>query len=115
VRFEVLVTVSVTNDVSCKASWRGSAEIYRRFGETCCRRLHVSLVVMLNVETAGSFEAVINLFRSTRIFLCFAARASRYKHCLSSVYSITMPLHVSGLLVVNHQEVKIKGIPITCL
>jgi hypothetical protein len=26
-------------------------------------------------------------------------------HCLSSVYSVTTPLHVSGLLVAHHQEV----------
>jgi hypothetical protein len=26
-------------------------------------------------------------------------------HCLSSVYSVTIPLHVSGLLVAHHQEV----------
>jgi hypothetical protein len=28
-------------------------------------------------------------------------------HCLSSVYSITIPLHVSDLLVAHHQEVTI--------
>jgi hypothetical protein len=26
-------------------------------------------------------------------------------HCVASVYSITIPLHVSGLLVTHHQEV----------
>jgi hypothetical protein len=26
-------------------------------------------------------------------------------HCLSSVYSVTTPLHVSGLLLAHHQEV----------
>jgi hypothetical protein len=26
-------------------------------------------------------------------------------HCLSSVYSVTIPLHVLGLLVAHHQEV----------
>jgi hypothetical protein len=41
--------------------------------------------------------------------LCFvfiyACNQTNPMHCLSSVYSVTTPLHVSGLLVAHHQEV----------
>jgi hypothetical protein len=45
-----------------------------------------------------------------KVILCFVDRASRYvcnnwMHYLSSVYSVTIPLHVSCLLVAHHQEV----------
>jgi len=47
-------------------------------------------------------------------FKCFVDRASRYirvmktnwMHYLSSVYFVSQPLHVSGMSVVHHQEVK---------
>jgi len=47
------------------------------------------------------------------IFLCFVDCASRYirvmktnlLHYLSSVYFVSQPLHVSGILVAHHQEV----------
>jgi hypothetical protein len=35
----------------------------------------------------------------------FACNETNLMHYLSSVYSITIPLHVSGLLVAHHQEV----------
>jgi hypothetical protein len=35
----------------------------------------------------------------------YACNQTNLMHCLSSVYSVTIPLHVSGLLVANHQEV----------
>jgi hypothetical protein len=46
-------------------------------------------------------------------FLCFFGRASRYlyviktnlMHCLSSVYFVNQPLHVSGIFVAHHQEI----------
>jgi hypothetical protein len=41
-------------------------------------------------------------WRIPRIIAC---NETNLMHCLSSVYSVTAPLHVSGLLVVHHQEV----------
>jgi hypothetical protein len=35
----------------------------------------------------------------------YACNETNLMHYLSSVYSVTIPLHVSGLLVVHHQEV----------
>jgi hypothetical protein len=35
----------------------------------------------------------------------YACNETNLMHCLSSVYSVTTPLHVSGLLVAHHQEV----------
>jgi hypothetical protein len=37
--------------------------------------------------------------------MCDVCNATNLMHCLSSVYSVTIPLHVSGLLVAHHQEV----------
>jgi hypothetical protein len=37
----------------------------------------------------------------------YACNQTNLMHCLSSVYSVTTPLHVSGLLVANHQEVTV--------
>jgi cation transport ATPase len=36
-----------------------------------------------------------------------ACNETKLMHYLSSVYSVTIPLHVSGLLVVHHQEVTV--------
>lgn len=65
-RFEVPVMVSFTNAFSCNVTWCGSTEIYGCFGETCCLRLHIPLVVLLNVEAAGSFKALIDFFRTAQ-------------------------------------------------
>jgi hypothetical protein len=35
----------------------------------------------------------------------YACNETNLLHYLSSVYSVTIPLHVSGLLVAHHQEV----------
>jgi hypothetical protein len=37
----------------------------------------------------------------------YACNEANLMHYLSSVYSITVPLHVSGLLVAHHQEVTV--------
>jgi hypothetical protein len=37
--------------------------------------------------------------------LIYACNETNLMHYLSSVYSVAIPLHVSGLLVANHQEV----------
>jgi hypothetical protein len=37
--------------------------------------------------------------------LVSACNETNLMHYLSSVYSVTIPLHVSGLLVVHHQEI----------
>jgi hypothetical protein len=41
---------------------------------------------------------------ATEIVTC-ACNETNLMHYLSSVYSVTIPLHVSGLLVAHHQEV----------
>jgi hypothetical protein len=35
----------------------------------------------------------------------FACNETNLMHCLSQVYSVITPLHVSGLLIAHHQEV----------
>ena len=50
---------------------------------------------------------------SVFFLFCFVDRASRYvyviktnlMHCLSSVYFVSQPLHISGMFVAHHQEV----------
>jgi hypothetical protein len=44
------------------------------------------------------------MFCLPRILLC-ACNETNLMHYLSSAYSVTIPLHVSGLLVAHHQEV----------
>jgi len=62
VRFEVPVTASFANAVSCNMTWCCSAKIYGRVGETCCLRLHVPLLLILNVEADDSLKALIDFF-----------------------------------------------------
>src|SRR5215468_331905 len=45
------------------------------------------------------------IYPITKIKSSFAYNETNLMHCLSSVYSVTIPLHVSGLLVAHHQEV----------
>jgi hypothetical protein len=44
----------------------------------------------------------VSTFNSTFINVC---NETNLKHCLSSVYSVTIPLHVLGLPVAHHKEV----------
>jgi hypothetical protein len=41
----------------------------------------------------------------TILLKCYACNETNLMHYLSSVYSVTIPLHVLGLLVAHHQEV----------
>jgi hypothetical protein len=61
-------------------------------------------------------DLILGIMDFSDDFLCFVDRASRYKHTCnetnfmrysSSVYFVTIPLHVSGFLVVYHQEVAV--------
>jgi hypothetical protein len=36
----------------------------------------------------------------------YACNETNLMHCLSSVYSVTIPLRVSGFIVAHHQEVR---------
>jgi hypothetical protein len=42
---------------------------------------------------------------SLKSVIYYACNETNLMHYLSSVYSVTMPVHVSGLLVAHHQEV----------
>jgi hypothetical protein len=85
--------------------------IFRRILVPLLQGWAVQKVFELNVPESNAircFETSINLYQ----ILCFVDRASRYMHVMkppwstiSSVYSVTIPLHVSGLLVAHHQEV----------
>ena len=49
--------------------------------------------------------------KSTKYFIvckvttCIYVMQTNLMHCLSSVYSVSQPLHVSGIFVAHHQEV----------
>jgi hypothetical protein len=40
-----------------------------------------------------------------RLYSIYACNETNLIHCFPSVYSVIIPLHVSGLLVAHHQEV----------
>jgi hypothetical protein len=44
-------------------------------------------------------------FYSYYYYYYYACNETNFMHYLSSVYSVTIPLHVSDLLVAHHQEV----------
>jgi hypothetical protein len=71
------------------SNWRGVFAILHSCVQTQCSR---------------AFRWVLFMFcwPCVSIYTCNGANLM---HCLSAVYSVTTPLHVSGLLVAHHQEV----------
>jgi hypothetical protein len=64
----------------------------------------MSLKVMQYVASKRRLSLSNFIFRSPCISI-YASNETNLMHYLSSVYSVTIPLHVSGLLVSHHQEV----------
>ena len=83
-------------------------------GYGCCIRSH-DIGSQFGDGVTGWTIWGSNPMRGNRLFsfLCFVDRSSRYirvmktnlMHCLSSVYFVSQPLHVSGIFVAHHQEV----------
>jgi hypothetical protein len=74
---------------------------------TAFRRNLISPLLHLFHQEYASTNSPVMFF----LMLCwpctsiYACNETNLMHYLSSVYSITIPLHVSGLLVAHHQEV----------
>jgi hypothetical protein len=56
----------------------------------------------------------LNFMFCWRYFWIYACNETNLMHYLSSVYSVTIPQHVSGLLVAHHQEVTMYTSTNTC-
>jgi hypothetical protein len=59
-----------------------------------------NVILMPLITTIAAVENQLVLH-----FLIYTCNETNLMHYLSSVYSVTIPLHVSGLLVAHHQEV----------
>jgi hypothetical protein len=84
-------------------------DINRYLGETWCE-----VVEWVYLPQAGTYGVLLWTQKESQLhyicqFFCFVNCASRYMRVITptSVYSVTIPLHVSGLLVAHHQEVTI--------
>jgi hypothetical protein len=67
--------------------------------------LQLHLAVWMWLYSASHLNTNISSEYCTRTWFCCACNETNLMHYLSSVYSVTIPLHVSGLLVAHHQEV----------
>jgi hypothetical protein len=66
---------------------------------------HLEMQGKSDATSFAGCPKILHLASSTVTKQKYGYNETNPMHCLSSVYSVTVPLHVSGLLVVHHQEV----------
>jgi hypothetical protein len=71
---------------------------------SCCAQPSLTILMPCTFFLKWThFAVVYTLFWP--MIICDACNETNLMHYLPSVYSVTIPLHVSGLLVAHHQEV----------